>query len=159
MIRSYLGKAYFEEKRYNLAEAQFDMAKALDPNDPTPWFYDAIQKQTQNRPVEALWDLQKSIELNENRAVYRSKLLLDRDQAARGSSLARIYDNLGFEQRALMETAKSLSLDPGSHSSHRFLSDRMSVFHGMISHVSVNCFRLSSYNRSMSTLCSPPCCR
>ncbi|MCC2681881.1 MAG: TonB-dependent receptor [Nitrosospira multiformis] len=123
LIRSYLGKAYFEEKRYNLAEAQFDMAKVLDPNDPTPWFYDAIQKQTQNRPVEALWDLQKSIELNENRAVYRSKLLLDRDQAARGSSLARIYDNLGFEKRALMETAKSLSLDPGSHSSHRFLSD------------------------------------
>src|SRR5687768_7888124 len=96
LIRSYLGKAYFEEKRYNLAEVQFDMAKALDPHDPTPWFYDAIQKQTQNQPVEALWDLQKSIELNENRAVYRSKLLLDRDQAARGSSLARIYDNLGF---------------------------------------------------------------
>ncbi|SOD42524.1 TonB-dependent receptor domain-containing protein [Nitrosovibrio sp. Nv4] len=123
LIRSYLGKAYFEEKRYNLAEAQFDLAKALDPNDPTPWFYDAIQKQTQNRPVEALWDLQKSIKLNDNRAVYRSKLLLDRDQAARGSSLARIYDNLGFEKRALMETAKSLSLDPASHSSHRFLSD------------------------------------
>ena len=54
LIRSYLGKAYFEEKRYNLAEAQFDLAKALDPNDPTPWFYDAIQKQTQNRPVQAL---------------------------------------------------------------------------------------------------------
>ena len=123
LIRSYLGKAYFEEKRYPLAETQFDLAKALDPNDPTPWFYDAIQKQTQNRPVEALRDLQKSIDLNNNRAVYRSKLLLDQDQAARGSSLARIYDNLGFEKRALMETAKSLSLDPANHSSHRFLSD------------------------------------
>ncbi|WP_371128869.1 TonB-dependent receptor domain-containing protein [Nitrosospira sp. Nsp1] len=123
LIRSYLGKAYFEEKRYKLAETQFDLAKALDAKDPTPWFYDAIQKQTQNQPVQALWDLQKSIELNNNRAVYRSKLLLDRDQAARSSSLARIYDNLGFEKRALMETAKSLSLDPASHSSHRFLSD------------------------------------
>lgn len=123
LIRSYLGKAYFEEKRYTLAEMQFDLAKALDPNDPTPWFYDAIQKQTQNRPVEALRDLQKSIELNDNRAVYRSQLLLDQDQAARGSSLARIYDNLGFERRALMETAKSLSLDPASQSAHRFLSD------------------------------------
>ena len=123
LIRSYLGKAYFEEKRYNLAGTQFDLAKALDPNDPTPWFYDAIQKQTQNRPVEALRDLQKSIDLNNNRAVYRSKLLLDQDQAARGSSLARIYDNLGFEKRALMETAKSLTLDPANHSAHRFLSD------------------------------------
>jgi tetratricopeptide (TPR) repeat protein len=123
LIRSYLGKAYFEEKRYPLASTQFDMAKARDPNDPTPWFYDAIQKQTQNRPVEALQDIQKSIELNDNRAVYRSRLLLDQDQAGRGSSLARIYDNLGFEQRATMETAKSLSYDPSNHSAHRFLSD------------------------------------
>jgi len=94
-----------------------------DPNDPTPWFYDAIQKQTQNRPIEALRDIQKSIELNDNRAVYRSRLLLDQDEAARGSSLARIYDNLGFEKRALMKTAKSLSIDPSNHSAHRFLSD------------------------------------
>ncbi|TXI25418.1 MAG: TonB-dependent receptor [Nitrosomonas sp.] len=123
LVRSYLGKAYFEEKRYGLAETQFDLAKARDPNDPTPWFYDAIQKQTQNRPVEALHDIQKSIELNNNRAVYRSKLLLDKDEAARGSSLARIYDNLGFEKRAIMETAKSLSHDPSNHSAHRFLAD------------------------------------
>lgn len=123
LIRSYLGKAYFEEKRYPLASTQFDLARERDPKDPTPWFYDAIQKQTQNRPVEALRDIQKSIELNDNRAVYRSKLLLDRDEAARGSSLARIFDNLGFERRAVMETAKSLSFDPANHSAHRFLSD------------------------------------
>ena len=73
LIRSYLGKAYFEEKRYSTAETQFELAKERDPLDPTPWFYDAIQKQTQNRPVEALQDIQKSIELNDNRAVYRSK--------------------------------------------------------------------------------------
>lgn len=123
LIRSYLGKAYFEEKRYPLAGTQFDLAKERDPKDPTPWFYDAIQKQTQNRPVEALRDIQKSIELNNNRAVYRSKFLLDRDEAARGSSLARIFETLGFERRAIMETAKSLSFDPSNHSAHRFLSD------------------------------------
>ena len=123
LIRSYLGKAYFEERRYSLASTQFDLAKKNDPQDPTPWFYDAIQKQTQNRPVEALRDIQKSIELNDNRAVYRSKLLLDKDEASRGSSLARIFDNLGFEKRARVETAKSLSVDPANHSAHRFLSD------------------------------------
>ncbi|HBV21854.1 MAG TPA: TonB-dependent receptor [Nitrosomonas sp.] len=123
LIRSYLGKAYFEEKRYSLSSTQFDMAKERDPNDPTPWFYDAIQKQTQNRPIEALRDIQKSIELNDNRAVYRSRLLLDQDEAARGSSLSRIYDNLGFEKRAVMQTAQSLSIDPSNHSAHRFLSD------------------------------------
>lgn len=123
LIRSYLGKAYFEEKRYPLSSTQFDLAKARDPKDPTPWLYDGIQKQTQNQPVEALRDIQKSIELNDNRAVYRSRLLLDRDEAARGSSLARIFENLGFERRAVMETAKSLSFDPANHSAHRFLSD------------------------------------
>lgn len=123
LLRSYLGKAYFEERRYPLAETQLEMAVERDPNDPTPWFYSAIQKQTQNRPIEALHDIQKSIELNDNRAVYRSRLLLDQDEAGRGSSLARIFDNLGFEKRAIMQTAQSLSIDPSNHSAHRFLSD------------------------------------
>jgi tetratricopeptide (TPR) repeat protein len=123
LTRSYLGKAYYEEKRDELAGTQYDLAKALDPRDPTPWFYDAIRKQTINRPVEALEDLEESIKLNDNRAVYRSRLLLDEDRAARESSLARIYDDLGFDQLALVEASKSLSLDPASYSAHRFLSD------------------------------------
>ena len=89
IVRSYLGKAYFEEKRETLPPAQFDLAKQLDPADPTPWFYDAIRKQTINRPVEALSDLQRSMELNDNRAMYRSSLLLDSDSAARSASLGR----------------------------------------------------------------------
>ena len=68
---------------------QYEIAKQLDPNDPTPWFYDAILLQTENRPVEALHDIETSIELNDNRAVYRSRLLLDADIAVRGTSLAR----------------------------------------------------------------------
>ncbi len=123
LARSYLAKAYFEEKRIKLAGDELAIAKELDPNDPTPWFYEAILKQTENRPVEALQDVQKSIELNDNRAVYRSRLLLDEDQAARGASLARIYDDLGFEQLAVNEGTKSLSTDPANHSAHRFLSD------------------------------------
>jgi len=70
------------------------MSKQLDPKDPTPYFYDAIRKQTTNRPVEALQDMQKAIELNDNRAVYRSRLLLDADLAARSASLGRIYGDL-----------------------------------------------------------------
>ena len=123
LVRSYLGKAYFEERRSPPAVDQFTLAKELDPKDPTSWFYDAIRKQTENRPVEALQDLQKSIELNDNRAVYRSRLLLDEDLAVRGTSLARAHDDLGFEQLALVEGTKSLSLDPANHSAHRFLSD------------------------------------
>ena len=127
LIRSYLGKAYFEEKRDAVAEEQLDLAKKLDPNDPTPYFYDAIRKQTTNRPVEALQDLQHSIQLNDNRAVYRSRLLLDEDLAARSASLGRIYTDLGFEQLALVEGWKSVNINPSSHSAHRFLADTYSV--------------------------------
>ncbi|MCA1851768.1 MAG: TonB-dependent receptor, partial [Beggiatoa sp.] len=123
LVRSYLGKAYYEQKREGLASSEYEQAKLLDPKDPTPWFYDAIHKQTANRPVEALHDLQRAIELNDNRAVYRSQLLLDEDVASRSVNLARIYDDLGFEQRAQLEAWKSVNTDPGNFSAHRFLSD------------------------------------
>jgi tetratricopeptide (TPR) repeat protein len=123
LIRSYLGKAYYEEKREKLASNQLAMAKELDPLDPTPYFYDAILKESMNQPVEALHDLQKSIELNENRAIYRSHLLLDSDLAARSASLGRIYSDLGFQQLALVEAWKSVNTDPGNYSAHRALAD------------------------------------
>lgn len=127
LIRSYMGKAYYEEKRNKKASEQFSKAEEFDPLDPTPYFYDAIRKQSINRPVEALHDLQKSIELNDNREIYRSRLLLDEDLAARSSSLARIYDDLGFQQLALVEGWKSVNTDPSNFSAHRFLSDSYSI--------------------------------
>jgi Tfp pilus assembly protein PilF len=123
LVRSYLGKAYYEEKRDKLAMDQFATAKELDPFDPTPWFYDAIRNQSVNRPVEASHDLQRSIELNDNRAVYRSRLLLDEDIAVRGARLGSVYRDLGFEQLALVEGWKSVNLDPSNHSAHRLLAD------------------------------------
>jgi tetratricopeptide (TPR) repeat protein len=127
LVRSYLGKAYYEQKRGGLASSEYEQAKLLDPKDPTPWFYDAIEKQTTNRPVEALHDLQKAIALNDNRAVYRSRLLLDEDLAARSASLGRIYTDLGFQQLALVEGWKSVNTDPSNYSAHRFLADSYSV--------------------------------
>jgi Tfp pilus assembly protein PilF len=127
LIRSYLGKAFFEEKRTDLDGPEFKIAKELDPKDPTPFFYDAIRKQTINRPVEALRDFQKAIELNDNRAVFRSQLKLDSDEAARSSSLARIYSDLGFQELALVEGWKAVNIDPANHSAHRFLADSYSA--------------------------------
>ncbi len=126
ILRSYVGKAYYEENtkaRDQLATTQYGLAKQLDPKDPTPWFYDAFLKQTQNRPVEALEDLDESIRLNDNRAVYRSRLLLDDDLAARSASQARIYSDLNFEQLAFVEGWRSLAADPTNYSAHRFLAD------------------------------------
>ena len=130
LIRSYLGKAYYEQRRGDIASTEYAIAKNLDPNDPTPWFYDAIYKQTVNRPVEALHAMQKAIELNDNRAVFRSKLLLDSDLAARSSSLGRIYNDIGFQQRGLLEGWKSVNDDPGNYSAHRLLADNYAALQG-----------------------------
>jgi tetratricopeptide (TPR) repeat protein len=127
IVRSYLGKTYYEEKRIGLDSREYSIAKELDPNDPTPWFYDAIAKQTTNRPVEALRDMEKAIELNNNRAVFRSSLLLDSDLAARSAALGRIYSDLGFQQLALVEGWKSVNTDPTNFSAHRFLADSYAV--------------------------------
>ena len=123
VIRSYLGKAYYELRNKDYAGKEFEIAKAMDPKDPTPYFYDAILKQTTNRPVEALHDMQKAIELNDNRGVYRSKLLLDKDNAARQVGLGRIFTNLGFDDPANRQAMKSLATDPSNYSAHRLLSD------------------------------------
>jgi tetratricopeptide (TPR) repeat protein len=123
LIRSYLGKAYFEAKREDLVGREYELAKQADPKDPTPYLYDAIAKQTTNRPVEALDDVQKAIELNDNRAVYRSRLLLDSDLAARSASLGRIYTDLGFQDVGLVEGWNSVNTDPSDYSGHRLLAD------------------------------------
>ncbi len=123
LLRSYLGKAYFEEKRDPLDARQFALAKQLDPLDPTPYLYDAIRLQSINRPVDAMLNMQKSIELNDNRAVYRSRQLLDSDRATRQANLAQIYTNLGFEQLGLNQGYDSLMFAPDNSAAHRFLAD------------------------------------
>lgn len=123
LLRPYLGRAYFEERRAPLDAEQYAIAKQLDPLDPTAYLFDAIRLQSENRPVEALDDLRTSIAHNDNRAVYRGRLALDQDRAARGTSLARVYEDLGFTQLGLNEARRSLTLDPNNASAHRFQSD------------------------------------
>lgn len=129
LLRSYVGKAYYEENtkaRDGLAATQFSLAKLIDPNDPTPWFYDAILMQAQNKPVGALSDLTTSIEKNDQRAVYRSRLLVDDDAASRTASIAAVYRDLGFERVAVLESARALSENAGNYSAHLQLADTYS---------------------------------
>ena len=123
LLRSYLGKAYFTAREEGAAAKQYAIAKELDPTDPTPWFYDAIRLQLANQPVAALRSIDRSIALNDDRAPFRSRLLLDRDQATRGASLAQIYQDLGFTRLGINEASRALALDPSSSSAHRFLSE------------------------------------
>jgi tetratricopeptide (TPR) repeat protein len=127
LVRSYLGKAYHDERREEPAEETLAAAKQLDPTDPTPYYYDALRKQQLNRPVEALRDLERAIDLNDQSAVYRSRLLLDEDLAARTASLGRLYQDLGFGQLGLVEGWRSTAADPGNFSAHRFLAETYAV--------------------------------
>jgi len=122
LYRSYLGKAYYEEKRSPEAEKELAAAKDLDPKDPTPWLYDAIQLQEGNRPAEALESLTGAIERNDNRAVYRSRLLLDEDRAVRAADLAKVYADLGFQSLGLVAARRSADEDHANFSSHLFLA-------------------------------------
>jgi tetratricopeptide (TPR) repeat protein len=123
VLRSYLGKAYAAGWDYDAALRQWRLAKKSDANDSTPWLYQALAQRWLNRPGDALIDLQKSIELNDNRAVYRSRLLLDQDLATRSADLAGIYRDLGFDQAAVVQGYKSVNADPANSSAHRFLSE------------------------------------
>ncbi|MFT5083599.1 MAG: putative Zn-dependent protease [Lentisphaeria bacterium] len=123
LYRSYLGKAYFYEHRNNKAADQFALAKQLDPNDPTPVFYEALLKQSENRLVEAVADLNTAATLNDNRAVYRSRLVLDKDAAARSASQARLYKALNFNQLAIRKGTNAISEAPSEFSGHRLLAE------------------------------------
>jgi len=122
LYRSYLGKTYYEEKREDAAEKEYAAAKALDPSDPTPWLYSAYLKQNYNRPVEALGEIRESIERNDRRAVYRSRLLLDEDMAVRAADQAQIYNSLGFEQLGVITARGSADADQSNYSSHLLLA-------------------------------------
>ncbi len=122
LFRSYLGKAFFEEKRDHLATNEYDLARQLDPLDPTPHLYSAFHKLANFRPVEALWDIEDSIKLNDNRAVYRSRLLLDQDQAVRSAGLSQIFNQVGFAEAGRTEAIKSINRDYNNFSAHLLLA-------------------------------------
>lgn len=126
VYRSYLGKLFFEDEKTPQSLKEFEAAIALDPNDPSPYLYRSYSRVANNEPIQALEDVERSIELNDGRAVYRSSLLLDRDTAVRSAGLARVFTELGFGDAARIEAIKSLTEDYGNFSAHRLLADSYS---------------------------------
>ncbi|MEA3208276.1 MAG: hypothetical protein QOE70_1333 [Chthoniobacter sp.] len=123
VFRSYLGKAFSEVGNVAKANRELDRAKELDPNDPTPWLYSAIEKKQENRYNAAIEDLEKSIAANDNRRVYRSQFLLDQDRAIRGANLAAIYQNDGMIEQSVREATRAVSNDYSSAPAHLFLAN------------------------------------
>ena len=123
VYRSYLGKAYFEEEDERRAGHEYDRAIALDPLDPTPFLYRAYNRISQNDAVGGLRDIEQSIANNGNRAVYRSSLMLDQDEAVRSAGLSTAFTELGFDRAAQVEAIKSINQDYGNYSGHLLLAD------------------------------------
>lgn len=122
-LRSYLGKGWFEQNDLVHAEKELRLAKQLDPKDPTPWFYSALMHQSSGRVNEAINELERARDLNQNRMVYRSQQMLDQDQAVRRANLARIYQDAGMREVSVRAASESVNNDYGNYSSHLFLSD------------------------------------
>jgi hypothetical protein len=128
-LRSYLGKAWSLDLPGTaswdayLATKELGLAMRLDPNDPTAWLYSALLSDQRNSINQAIGDLEHSEALNDNRAVFRSKYLLDQDAAVRAANLALIYEDAGLSDVATREATKSVEDDYANYSAHLFLSD------------------------------------
>lgn len=116
-----LGKALYQSKAFAKALEVYDYAETLDPQDPTPHLYKGIALTDLNRPGEAIEEINRSIELNENRAVFRSRNMLDRDLAVRNSSLARSYNQLGLSDWVYSKAVSAVKNDPTDSAAHLFL--------------------------------------
>jgi tetratricopeptide (TPR) repeat protein len=122
-FHSYLGKAFSNDGNEPKARLELERAKTLDPKDPTPWIYSAIENKQDSRINEAVRDLEKSQELNDNRRVYRSQFLLDQDRAVRSANLAAIYQADGMEDVSVREATRGVDADYATASSHLFLAN------------------------------------
>ena len=123
LLRSYLGKAFADAGDDRHAMKELALAKQLDPNDPTSWLYSALLKQQQNRINEAISDLEASQERNDNRSLFRSRLLLDEDRAVRSANLASIYRDAGMFDVSAREASRAVTGDYANYSAHLFLAN------------------------------------
>ena len=121
--QSELGKSLYQVRAFDKSLEVYDYAKKLDPLDPTPYFYKGIALTDLNRPGEAVQEINKSIELNDNVAMFRSRSLLDQDLAVRNVSLAKAYQQLGLNEWGYSKAVTAVNYKPYDSSAHLFLRD------------------------------------
>ncbi len=120
LFLSYWGKMLHEMGRAQKALEILDQAAAMDTSDPTPWLYRAHILEDLNRSGEAIEAYQKAVRRNDNRAVYRSRFLLDKDLAVQNISMARIFWKLGMGDWGGFKAWKSIKLDYANSAAHDF---------------------------------------
>jgi tetratricopeptide (TPR) repeat protein len=118
MYLSYWGKMLHQIGRYQKALTVLDSAIRLDNQDPTPHLYKAIILRDLNKPGEAIEHIHTALELNDNRGVYRSRSLLDKDLAVQNVDLSRLYNQLGLANWAHKKAIASIKSDFTNPSAH-----------------------------------------
>ena len=68
-------------------------------------------------------DLERSLELSENRRIFRSQLLLDQDRAVGSANLADIYNDAGMTDVSVREAVRGVNSDYANYSAHLFLAN------------------------------------
>jgi len=126
LFRTYMGKAWAQTGDDKLADKEFALAQKLDPADPTVWLYSALHRFQTHQVNEAVKDLEKSVDLNDNRSLFRSKLELDRDRAVRSADLAAIYDAAGMTEVSRRAASRAVEESYSDFGGHIFLSDSLS---------------------------------
>ena len=91
--------------------------------DPTAWLYSALMSRQENRINAAVRELERSKELNQNRSLFRSQLLLDQDQAVRSANLAAVYRDAGMFDVSVRQASEAVNYDYGNYSAHLFLAN------------------------------------
>jgi len=125
LFRAYLGKAASEMGDRQAAIKEFNLAKRLDPNDPTAWLYSALHLWQYNRINEAIRDLEQAEAVNDSRAPFRSRLLLDRDRSVASADLAAIYDDAGLNDVSRHTAQRAVTEDYLNFSGHLFLANSL----------------------------------
>ena len=123
ILHSYLGKAWDDAGDTRRALEELGWAARLDPEDPTPLLYRGLLRQREDAVNDAVRDLEGSEARNDNRRVFRSRLLLDQDLAVRGANLAGVFRDAGLDETSVREAARAVSHDYASHSAHLFLAE------------------------------------
>lgn len=118
-----LARSFSSNHEDALAEKELRLARTLNPGDPSAWLHSALHHWQQNRPNEAVRELETSLALNDDRAVFRSDNLLDRDRAIRSANLAAMYREVGLDESALRLASRATTDAYTDFSGHLLLAN------------------------------------
>ncbi|MBF0573310.1 MAG: FecR domain-containing protein, partial [Desulfamplus sp.] len=124
---NYLAKAQYELGERYEAEIELKRASTLDPYDPTPHMYLATILADTYRPGEGIKALEKSISLNDNKLMTRSRYLLDQDRASKNISLAWSLTTMGLYEWADAKGDQAVWDDESNSSAYIFRASRAQI--------------------------------